>query len=49
MKKPLVGIIMGSQSDLNLMNAAAGILDEFGIPYEVTIISAHRAPKLTFD
>ncbi|MBF0570277.1 MAG: 5-(carboxyamino)imidazole ribonucleotide mutase [Candidatus Omnitrophica bacterium] len=49
MKNPLVGIIMGSQSDLNLMNAAADILDEFGIPYEVTVISAHRAPKMTFD
>ena len=49
MKKPLVGIVMGSQSDLNLMNAAADILDEFGIPNEVTVISAHRAPKLTFD
>ena len=49
MKKPLVGIIMGSQSDLNLMNAAAQALDEFGIAYEVTVISAHRAPKLTFD
>lgn len=49
MKKPLIGIIMGSQSDLILMNAAANILDEFGIPYEVTVISAHRAPKLTFD
>ena len=49
MKKPLVGIIMGSQSDLNLMNQAAQALDEFGIAYEVTVISAHRAPKLTFD
>lgn len=49
MKKPLVGIIMGSQSDLNLMGAAADILDEFGIPYEVTAISAHRAPKLMFN
>ena len=49
MKKPLVGIIMGSQSDLNIMNAAADALDAFGIAYEVTIISAHRAPKLTFD
>jgi len=49
MKKPLVGIIMGSQSDLSLMNSAADILDEFGIPYEVTVISAHRAPKMTFD
>jgi len=49
MNKPLVGIIMGSQSDLNLMNGAADMLDEFGIPNEVTVISAHRAPKLTFD
>jgi len=49
MKKPLVGIVMGSQSDLNLMNGAAETLDGFGIPYEVTVISAHRAPKLTLD
>jgi len=49
MEKPLVGIIMGSQSDLNLMGAAADILDEFGIANEVTSISAHRAPKMTFD
>jgi len=49
MGKPLVGIIMGSQSDLNIMGAAADLLDEFAIAYEVTAISAHRAPKLTFD
>jgi 5-(carboxyamino)imidazole ribonucleotide mutase len=49
MKKPLVGIIMGSQSDLNMMGAAADILDEFGIANEVTAISAHRAPKLMFN
>ncbi|MBF0504539.1 MAG: 5-(carboxyamino)imidazole ribonucleotide mutase [Candidatus Omnitrophica bacterium] len=49
MNKPLVGIIMGSQSDLKLMNDAAQTLEEFGIAYEVTIISAHRAPKLTFN
>src|SRR5208282_119826 len=49
MGKPLVGIIMGSQSDLNIMGAAADILDEFGIAYEVTAISAHRAPKLMFN
>jgi 5-(carboxyamino)imidazole ribonucleotide mutase len=49
MKKPLVGIIMGSQSDLNIMGAAADVLDEFGIPNEVMAISAHRAPKLTYD
>ncbi len=49
MKKPLVGIIMGSQSDLNIMGAAADVLDEFGIAYEITAISAHRAPKLMFN
>ncbi|MDE2222896.1 MAG: 5-(carboxyamino)imidazole ribonucleotide mutase [Candidatus Omnitrophica bacterium] len=49
MKKPLVGIVMGSQSDLKLMSAAAQVLDEFGIPNEVNVISAHRAPDLTVD
>jgi phosphoribosylaminoimidazole carboxylase len=41
---PLVGIIMGSDSDLPTMSAAAQALDEFGIAYEVTIVSAHRTP-----
>ena len=49
MKKPFVGIVMGSQSDLELMNAAADFLDELGISNEVTVISAHRAPKLIFE
>ncbi|MBI3602131.1 MAG: 5-(carboxyamino)imidazole ribonucleotide mutase [Candidatus Omnitrophica bacterium] len=49
MKKPLVGIIMGSPSDLKIMGAAADILQELGVSYEITIISAHRAPKRTFD
>ena len=49
MKKPLVGIIMGSQSDLNIMGPAADILDEFGIPYEVTVVSAHRTPKRMYE
>ena len=40
----LVGIIMGSQSDLPTMQAAAMVLKEFGIPYEVDIVSAHRTP-----
>jgi 5-(carboxyamino)imidazole ribonucleotide mutase len=44
MSKALVGIIMGSQSDLKVMTAAADILDKFGIPYELTIVSAHRTP-----
>jgi len=42
---PLVGIVMGSQSDWATMRHAAEILDEFGIPYETRIISAHRTPK----
>jgi 5-(carboxyamino)imidazole ribonucleotide mutase len=41
---PLVGIIMGSDSDLTIMQAAAEILKQFGIPHEVTIVSAHRTP-----
>lgn len=42
--KPLVGIIMGSKSDLLVMKEAASALDEFGITYEITIVSAHRTP-----
>jgi 5-(carboxyamino)imidazole ribonucleotide mutase len=42
---PLVGIIMGSISDLPVMEAAAEILEELGVPHEVTIVSAHRTPK----
>jgi phosphoribosylaminoimidazole carboxylase PurE protein len=42
-----VGIVMGSDSDLPVMEEAAKILDRFGIPYEMTISSAHRAPKRT--
>ena len=41
---PLVGIIMGSDSDLSVMQGAADILKEFGIPHEVTVVSAHRTP-----
>lgn len=40
-----VGIIMGSESDLDIMSQAALVLDEFGITYEVRIISAHRTPE----
>jgi 5-(carboxyamino)imidazole ribonucleotide mutase len=46
MSKPLVGIIMGSDSDLPVMNQAAEILDKFNIAYEVKITSAHRTPDL---
>jgi 5-(carboxyamino)imidazole ribonucleotide mutase len=41
---PLVGIIMGSDSDLNVMQAASDILKYFDIPHEVTVVSAHRTP-----
>ena len=44
MKKPIVGIIMGSDSDLPVMQEAAKALDEFNVPYELTIVSAHRTP-----
>jgi phosphoribosylaminoimidazole carboxylase PurE protein len=44
MSNPLVGIIMGSDSDLDVMSAAAKTLDEFGIANEVRVISAHRTP-----
>lgn len=47
MEKPVVGIVIGSDSDLPVMKEAARALDEFGIPYEVTIASAHRAPDKT--
>ena len=41
-----VGIIMGSTSDLEIMSSAFAVLDEFGVPYEKKVISAHRAPEL---
>lgn len=47
--KPLVGIIMGSDSDLPVMQAAADILDELKVPYELTIVSAHRTPDRMVD
>ncbi len=45
--KPLVGIIMGSDSDLGVMSAAPSILDKLGIPWELDIVSAHRTPDRT--
>jgi 5-(carboxyamino)imidazole ribonucleotide mutase len=42
---PLVGIVMGSDSDWPVMRAAAEALDEFGVPYEADVVSAHRMPK----
>lgn len=49
LKTILVGIIMGSDSDLNVMQAAADILKEFNIPFELTVVSAHRTPQRMFD
>ena len=42
--QPIVGIVMGSDSDWSVMEAAAEVLDEFGIPYEADVVSAHRMP-----
>ena len=41
---PLVGVVMGSDSDWPVMQAAAAALDEFGVPYEADVVSAHRMP-----
>lgn len=43
-RKPLVGVIMGSDSDLPVMSAACKMLEQFEVPFEVTIVSAHRTP-----
>ena len=45
MDNPLVGIIMGSDSDLNVMQEAAKVMEEFGVAYEISVVSAHRTPK----
>lgn len=47
--KPLVGIIMGSASDLPVMQAAADVLQRFEVPFEINVVSAHRTPELMFD
>jgi len=44
-----VGIIMGSKSDLHIMNDAADILKEFGVEFEMTVVSAHRTPERMFS
>ena len=46
---PRVGIVMGSDSDLKVMSKAAVMLEELGIDYEMTIISAHREPDIFFE
>ncbi len=49
MSKPLVGIIMGSESDLKIMNEASEILGLLGVEFELTVVSAHRTPQRMID
>ena len=49
MSKPLVSIVMGSDSDLDIMREAAKALEDFGIAYEIDVTSAHRSPDRTAD
>lgn len=46
---PVVGIVMGSDSDMPVMAKAADILEELGVPYEMAIISAHREPEVFYE
>jgi 5-(carboxyamino)imidazole ribonucleotide mutase len=46
---PLIGVVMGSDSDWPTLQAAARILEDFGVPYEARVVSAHRTPDLMFD
>jgi 5-(carboxyamino)imidazole ribonucleotide mutase len=48
-KPPLIGIVMGSDSDWPTMQAAAVMLKEFGVPFEARVVSAHRTPDLLFE
>lgn len=45
--KPIIGVIMGSASDSDVMRGCMDVLEEFDIPYEVKVLSAHRTPDLT--
>ena len=49
MSKPIVSIVMGSDSDLPVMQQAADILTSFEIPFELDIVSAHRTPEKMMD
>lgn len=49
MKTPEVGIVMGSESDLGVMETAANMLQQFEVPFELTIVSAHRTPQRLYD
>ncbi|MFI5236154.1 MAG: AIR carboxylase family protein, partial [Gemmatimonadales bacterium] len=46
MANPLVGVVMGSDSDWETMQHAAKVLDDFGVPFEQRVVSAHRTPDL---
>ena len=48
MKKPLIGIVMGSQSDWSVMQHAVNLLEQFGVPCEAQVVSAHRTPDLLY-
>ncbi len=48
-QKPLVGILMGSDSDLGVMDETADVLKELGVPFEITVSSAHRTPARTSE
>lgn len=48
-QSPVVGIVMGSKSDWPTMQAAAAVFDQFEIPYEVQVVSAHRTPDKLFE
>jgi 5-(carboxyamino)imidazole ribonucleotide mutase len=49
MNQPKIGIIMGSKSDLHIMQDAADVLKELGVEYEITVVSAHRTPDRMFS
>jgi 5-(carboxyamino)imidazole ribonucleotide mutase len=49
MKKPIVGVVMGSNSDWKVMSQACEILKQFGIPHEAKVVSAHRTPDALFE
>ena len=49
MAKPLVGIVMGSQSDWDVMQHAARQMEDFGVPYEARVVSAHRTPDVLYE
>ena len=49
MKKPVVGVVMGSNSDWKVMSQACEMLKDFGVPFESKVVSAHRTPDLLFE